>query len=323
MKVLVSGAGGFLGQHLVDRLVETGHSVRAIIRPASQQPHWPGNVEVVRADLRAATDLNSAFHGVDAVCHLAAAVTGNEDAQFASTVVATERFLAAMVQSSAKRLVHVSSLVVYDWASAKGRMDEQTPLLTSPYEMGGYTIAKTWQERIVSRAATENGWELTILRPGFIWGVEHAEIAGMGRKHGRTYFMFGPFATLPLTHVANCADCIAFAIDKPSAVGQTFNVVDGEDIRVWRYVREFSRRTGQKGLMVPIPYRVGLGVAYLASFTSRLLFGKSGRLPSLLTPRRYESQFKPVHFSDKKLREVLHWKPRFDFKKSLDLSYGH
>jgi nucleoside-diphosphate-sugar epimerase len=322
MKILVSGAGGFLGQHVVDRLVEVGHSVRAIVRPASQETLWPAGVEVFRADLRAATTLSSAFDGIDAVCHLAAAVTGNEDAQFASTVVATENFLTAMAQSSVKRLVHVSSLVVYDWSRAKRVMDEQTPLLASPYEMGGYTIAKTWQERIVSRLASAHSWKLTILRPGFIWGAGHAEIAGMGRKHGRAYLMFGPFAPLPLTHVANCADCIASVIDSPLAVGQIFNVVDGDEVRVWRYVREFSRRTGQKGVMVPIPYRVGLGVAYLALFTSQLLFGKTGKLPSLLTPRRYESQFKPIHFSDRKLREILNWKPRFDFKGALDLSYG-
>src|SRR5262245_62147044 len=139
MRVLVTGAGGFLGRHVVDRLFERGHSVRAIIRPASPEPAWTGDVDVVHADLRVHDNLVSAFDGIDAVLHLAAATSGNEDIQFASTVVATEKFLDAMVLSSVKRIVHVSSLVVYDWARAEGIMNEDTPLLNDIYDMGPYT----------------------------------------------------------------------------------------------------------------------------------------------------------------------------------------
>lgn len=170
MKVLVTGAGGFLGRHVVDQLLERGHYVRAIIRPASAAPNWKNYVEIFRADLRSRDDFSSAFEGIDAVLHLAAATSGSEDAQFASSVVATEIFLAAMARSSVKRLIHVSSFVVYDWASAKGTLDENTPLVSEPYRMGGYTIAKVWQERVVNRLAQKHSWDLTIARPGFIRG---------------------------------------------------------------------------------------------------------------------------------------------------------
>jgi len=296
--------------------------VRAIVRPSSSAPPWPDAVEVFRADLRVQEDLVSAFDGVDAVLHLAAATSGNEDAQFASTVVATERFLDAMAKSSVKRLVHVSSLVVYDWSKARLCMDERTPLEDNPYAMGPYTIAKIWQERVVSRLAKEHSWDLTIARPGFIWGADHAQIAGMGRQFGRTYLLFGPFTRLPLCHVKNCADCLVTAIENPAASGEVFNIIDSDDIRVWRYVREFARRTGQRGVLLPVPYRVGLGVAQLAALTSRTLFGKKGKLPSLLTPRRFESQFKPIRFSNRKVRRLLNWTPRLSFEECLDASYA-
>src|SRR5260370_40567480 len=128
MKVLVTGANGFLGQRIVDQLLARGHRVRALIRPASTEPEFPGEVEIFRADLRVHENLVSAFDGVESVVHAAAATSGNEDIQFASTVVATERFLDAMAQSSVKRLVHVSSLVVYDWKRVEKTMDERTPL---------------------------------------------------------------------------------------------------------------------------------------------------------------------------------------------------
>ena len=161
MKVLVSGAGGFLGRSVVSRLLESGHKVRAIVRPASIAPQWKSEVEVFSADLRSSDRLEMAFDSIDAVLHLAAATSGNEDVQFSSTVVATERFLHAMARTSVKRLVHVSSLVVYDWARAKGTMTEDTPALDNPFEMGAYTIAKVWQERVVSRLARAQSWDFS------------------------------------------------------------------------------------------------------------------------------------------------------------------
>ena len=322
MKALVTGAGGFLGRSVVNCLLERGYAVRAIVRPSSPRPPWPDKVEVFRADLRVEQDLAPAFDGVDAVLHLAAATSGNEDMQFASTVVATERFLDAMAKSTVKRLIHVSSLVVYDWSGTGSCMDEKTPLENSPYSMGGYTIAKTWQERVVTRFAKEHSWDLTIARPGFIWGEGHAQIAGMGRKFGRIYLLFGPFTRLPLCHVDNCADCLVTTIENPAASGEIFNIIDGDDIRVWRYVREYARRTDQRGLLLPLPYRVGLGVAQLAALASRLLFGSKGKLPSLLTPRRFESQFKPIRFSNRKVTSVLNWRPRLNFDECLDASFN-
>jgi nucleoside-diphosphate-sugar epimerase len=321
MRVLVTGAGGFLGHHVVESLLERGHDVRAMIRPASAEPSWVGEVEMFRADLRVHDNLVAAFEDIDAVVHVAAATSGTEDAQFASTVVATERFLDAMALSSVKRLVHVSSLVVYDWMRTKKVMDEVSPLSTNFYEMGPYTIAKIWQERLVSRYAKTHSWELTILRPGFIWGAQHADIAGMGRHFGRIFLLFGPSTRLPLSHVRNCANCLVTAVESPAAIGEIFNVIDGDDVRVWRYVREYAKGSNRSGFLVPIPYRFGLGVACLASLTSRVLFGRKGKLPSLLVPRRFESQFKPVRFSNRKLKDILSWSPPLSFEECLKLTY--
>jgi UDP-glucose 4-epimerase len=322
VKVLLTGAGGFLGRHIVDRLLARGHDVRAVVRPASSVPAWPAAVDIFRADLRTHESLISAFDDIDAVIHLASATSGNEDVQFASTVVATERFLAAMAKSSVRRLVHISSLVVYDWERPKTMMDEDTPLLESPYDMGGYTIAKVWQERIITNCAKTQSLDLTVMRPGFIWGPQHAKIAGMGRQIGRALLMFGPFTRLPLTHVANCADCIVIATESPDAIGQVFNVVDNDDIRVRRYAGEFAKHSGQKGFSLPLPYHFGLGLAYFAKFVSRILFGKKGKLPSLLTPRRFEAQFKPIRFSNRKLKEKLAWSPPLSFEECLNETYG-
>lgn len=321
MRVLVTGAGGFLGRHVVARLLQRGHGVRALIRPASVAPSWSGQVEVVRADLRVERELVLLLQDVDVVVHLAAGVGGDEDVLFASTVIATERLLEAMACSAVKRLVLASSLVVYDWSRARGVLDEDTPLARDIYRRGGYDIAKLWQERIVMRAAETRQWDLTILRPGFIWGQTREEIAGMGRVAGRVNLLIGPATRLPLTHVENCADCFVVATESAAAAGQTFNVVDGDDIRVWRYARAYARGTGRGGIPVPVPYRVAYAVALLAKATSRVLFGEKGKLPSLLTPARFEAQFKPLRFPNRKLRERLGWSPPLSSEECLARTY--
>lgn len=322
MRALVTGAGGFLGQRLVSRLLERGHSVRAIIRPASTEPMWPSHVEIFRADLRTPDDMVVAFDGMDAVFHLAVTTSGSDDNQFESTVTATERFLEAMGRSSVRRLVHISSLVVYDWTQVGSVLDENTPLLDEANDLGGYTRAKVWQERLVSRYAKTQGFALTIIRPGFIWGFEHAEIAGMGRHLGNYYLMFGPLTRLPLCYVANCADCIVAAAENPDTIGESFNAIDEDHVRVWRYVREYANRTHQGGYFIPIPYYFGLLITYLASRTWRTIFGCKSKLPSLLVPRRYQWQFKPVKFSNQKVKYILNWSQPLNFDECLQQTYS-
>ena len=122
VRVLITGANGFLGRSVVAEFLRRGESVRALVRPATRLDALgrPEGVEVIRGDLRVSRDLTAAFEGVDALVHLAAAVTGGEDAQFAATVVGTERLLDAMARSRTRRLVLVSSFSVYDWSRSGG-----------------------------------------------------------------------------------------------------------------------------------------------------------------------------------------------------------
>ena len=95
MKVLVTGASGFLGRHVVQAFLRRGAAVRAMVRPAAslEALGWSPEVEVVRADLRVAEDLDRTLAGVDALVHLAACVAGDDDTRFASTVVGTDGIL--------------------------------------------------------------------------------------------------------------------------------------------------------------------------------------------------------------------------------------
>lgn len=321
MKVLVTGANGFLGRHVVAALVARGHAVRAMVRPAASLDALDGQVDVFRADLRASRDLDRAFDGVDVLVHLAAATSGGEDAQFAATVGGTERLLAAMARTACRRLVLASSFAVYDWSAIRSTLDETSPLEPPDtlYARDGYTIAKSWQERVTRRCAREHGWDLTVLRPGFIWGRDHGDLAALGQKAGPIHVVIGPLSRLPMTHVENCADLFARATEDPRARGETFNVVDGEGERIWTYLGAHRRGTGQGGLRIPVPYAAAF-LAVRAAFAT--VFNRNPKLPQILIPCRFESRLKPLRYTNRRAREVLGWTPPLDFQGALARTYG-
>ena len=323
MKALVTGANGFLGRHVVRALLARGIEVRAMVRPAAHLDglDWPSSVEVFRADLRTSRDLPRAFEGVDVLLHLAAVVSGGEDAQFAGTVAGTERLLEAMAATACQRLVLCSTFSVYNYSAISGTLDEDSPLHQTPdlYARDGYTISKWWQERVTRRFAGKYRWDLTVLRPGFIWGRDHGYLAALGQQFGRHHLVIGPLTRIPMTHVENCADVFALAATDMRARGQTLNVVDGPGERVWTYLSDYLRGSGQPGWRLPVPYRLALLMVRLGFAT---VFRTATKVPGILIPRRFESRLKPLRFENRKLRETLGWTPPLDYQQCLARTYG-
>jgi UDP-glucose 4-epimerase len=325
VRILVTGANGFLGRHVVQALLRRGDAVRALVRPAADVAAlaWDHRVEVFRGDLRTSANLHEAFDGVDVLVHVAASVAGDEDAQFASTVAGTERLLAAMARSGAtKRVVLAGSFASYDWTRCHGTLDE-TCLLEGEgasdarrmyTRRDGYTIAKVWQERVARRAAARHGWTLTVLRPGMLWGRGHDDMTSVvGPRAGPLQIVYGIGRRLPLSHVENCADAFAAAAEDPRAAGQTFNLVDGYDVTAWCYAGVYLRSRGRRAVRLPVPYFIGLAVTHAATAVSRLLFGASGRLPGVLVPARFQARFKPLRCSNNLISRELGWQPPLTF----------
>jgi 2-alkyl-3-oxoalkanoate reductase len=323
MKVLVTGANGFLGQHVVRALLTRGHQVVAMVRPAARVEAlgWPSSVELFRADLRTSSELEAAFRGIEVLIHLAAVVTGTEDAQFAATVAGSERLLGAMAKTACRRLVLASSFSVYDWSKIEGTLDENSPIESAPelYERDGYSIAKSWQEKVTRRFAAEHGWDLTVLRPGFIWGRDHAYLAALGQKIGKLHLVIGPFTHIPMTHVENCADLFAVAAEDPRARGETFNVVDDGGKRIWSFLGDYLLGTGEGGFRIPVPYWLLYTAVRIAYAT---LFKRNPKLPHILVPCRFESRLKPLRYTSRKARSALGWTPPVDFQNCLRRTFG-
>jgi nucleoside-diphosphate-sugar epimerase len=323
MKVLVTGANGFLGREVVAVLVAGGHAVRALVRPATDvtRLQWGSQVEAARADLRGGTELAPLFTDVDAVVHLATQMTGDDFTIFSGTVLGTERFLAAMAASSTKRLVLCSSFSVYDWLRAGSRLDDDGPLLTDVWQGGAYAAAKSWQERMARRMADQHGWKLTVLRPGFVWGRGSDDVACIGQRLGRWQLVFGPLRHPPLTHVRNCADAFRAVLASEDSAGATVNVVDGHGTSAARFARERKLGTGQDGRIVWVPLWIARTFVWLANRCARLAFGERYKLPSMFVPMRFELRYRSVLATSNGMKKIG-WRAPKSFGECVRATWG-
>lgn len=128
---LVTGASGFLGSHIVDRLITRGETVRAFVRPTSATAYLDDRgAEVVTGDVTDERSLAAAFEDVDTVYHAAAMVTDWAPwKDFASvTIGGTRNVLKAAAAAGVRRLLYVSSDAVYAVKALRGVVTEDSPI---------------------------------------------------------------------------------------------------------------------------------------------------------------------------------------------------
>jgi nucleoside-diphosphate-sugar epimerase len=246
VKVLVTGAAGFLGSHLVDACVRAGDQVRVLVRPFSDLTYLrtvPG-VEIAFGDLRDEPSVREATRGVDVVYHSAARVTdhGSRAQFFDANVAGTERLLRAARDNRAGRFVFVSSPSATMTGADQLDIDESTPYPTRFLNL--YSQTKAAAEQLVL-AADRPGFTTTALRPRGIWGPRDRHgfmpklIAKMraGRlpdlSGGRTVYA-------SLCHAVNAASACRLAALSDRAGGKAYFVADAERSDVWALIAEVA-----------------------------------------------------------------------------------
>lgn len=324
MKILVTGARGFLGRQLVLALHRRGHQVRALdlrrVTPDARREATPHGVEEVCADLCASPDLLEVCEGAQTVVHLAARMHGEDESLVETAVEGTRRLLDAMKKAAARHLVLASSLSVYDWTAARGVLDEDSPLEPRPEARDAYTIAKIRQEQLARECCGQTGIALTVMRPGVIWGTGREYPPTAGPHLGPLHVLIGAARQLPLVHVENCADAFATVVDAGQKAEGTFNIIDHPDLTVRRYIKDHLRLSGRLGFTIPAAYRLSLASV---SFLHRLAPGSlRRRLPSFVAPARFMARYGPVRVDGARFRDAIGWRPPLSYEQCLDRTYG-
>ena len=329
MKLLITGASGFLGKYVVTEALRHGFQVRAAIRHTSDEKRLPwrnyANLELIRIDLTESEALEDALKGIDSVVHLAAAKQGNYQTQYENTVVATENLLQAMVKAKIKRLVAISTFSVFDYLhiAESTIINEESPIEAQPSHRDVYAQTKLIQESLFRDFERKYCGEVTILRPGIVYGRNNLWNAHLGvNLKNRLWIRIGGNAQLPLTYVENCAQAIVSTLMHQKTIGKTLNIVDNDLPTQKAYTEKILKLLPHHPSTIAINWKIMRILSGSAWLSSKVLFLGKIKLPGILVPARLEARFKPFRYSNSKAQQILNWQPLYSLDEALKRSFS-
>lgn len=258
MSVLVTGAAGFLGRHLVELLVERGREVRAMIVPgeeAARLQQLPG-VEIVHGDLTCSASLQQAVEGVRCIYHLAAqtGAWGVEKRYWQVNVRGLAELVRVALQAGVKRFIHTSSITVYGHR-LRGIVTEEHPFHA---EDNPYSRSKIAGEQFLARQIREQGAPIVIVRPGWIYGPgDRASFARLVSliAAGKGFLVGAGQNILPLVYVRDVARGLIGAGEADDAcVGQAYTLADDHRTSQAAYCNTIAAALGVAPVTRTIPF---------------------------------------------------------------------
>lgn len=305
MRVLVTGATGFIGHALCPALRHAGHEVYA----ASRNPDAPDipegvTVHTVR-DIGPDTDWTEALSGVDAVVHLAARAhvlkesAADPSAEFNRVnAEGTGRLASAAAKGGIGRFVYLSTVKVMAESSTAPFRETDTP---RPGD--AYGKSKLAGEQALTKAAADTRLEPVILRPPLVYGP--------GAKGNFLALMKLCQAAPPLPlaaidnrrsiiYLGNLVDAIIHCLTADGAAGETYFVGDGEDLSTPELIRHVAAALGRPARLFPAP----AGFLRLAG----AIIGKAQAISALLGD---------LQVNDEKIHRQLGWTPPFNVVQGL------
>jgi nucleoside-diphosphate-sugar epimerase len=305
-QVLVTGASGFIGSHLVERCLRDGWRVRALVRkgnPRIAELRRSG-VDVVEGDVRDDSAVDSAVKGCGLVFH-AAAITSDWGPMkdfLDINVGGTRRICDAALRHGVGRLVHISSFECFPHYRLD-RIDEETP-----YAPRGASYADTKiGSSIEAWAASKRGLEVSMLHPVWVYGPRDRTLFPLLGDIIRRGMMFywSRNATMSLVYIDNLVDLCMLAANHPAAAGQAFLACDDEAISFEAFCTRLAEGIGAKPPSLHLPYGLVHGLAGAMEWTYKLV--KSPMRP-LLTRQGVEVLSSRACVDVSRARTLLGWR---------------
>ncbi|MDB5218618.1 MAG: hypothetical protein JWO86_6545 [Myxococcaceae bacterium] len=313
---LVTGATGFIGSHLAERLLRERHAVRVLCREGSERKlplAVRKRAQIAHGDLRDPTSLRAAVAGVARVFHCAGHVLDwGEEADFVDlNVRGTRWLLEAARDARVRRVVHFSSIAVFG-TPLPARFDDDSPFGTS---RDPYSRTKVEAER-VARAFSEDGLAITILRPAVVYGRRGRwleEPLAMITE-GRLFLLGGGAGTCHPCYIENLLDATLLVAYEPRAVGEAFIVADDDPLSFQAYFDGIAGLAGRPPVRRSIPIAAARVLASALELTARAT--RSETRP-LLTHTAVDMVTTKSELSMQKIKDRLGFQPRYTFADAL------
>lgn len=325
-RVLVTGATGLLGSHLVERLRARGDHARALVRPSSDARLLDElGVEVVRGDLTDPAACDRALEGVEIAFHCAAKVGdwGSWREFQVGCVDATRTLAEAARRAGVDRFVHVSSTSAYGHPTDREEpITEDHPLGENVWLLDHYTRSKVECERLLWGMSRAGGPPLTVIRPSWLFGErDRTTIPRLIQEFrwNRVSIVGRGDNPLSAVYAGVVADAAILAADDPGSVGEAYNVTSHEPITQRRFLDMLADALDAPRVTWRYPFRL----AYYGGLAMEL----QGRaLRSAKPPRvtRYGAWLlgRYLGYSTEKARRKLGWTPALSYEESIARTVG-
>lgn len=315
-RILVTGATGFAGGHLCQRLARSGYVVRALVRDPERGVHlrrW--GAEVLIGDLRDAEALRQATTGIDVVYHLAAVyrqANVSRKEMWAVNVEGTRNLLDAAVQAGVQRFVHCSSIGVHgDIKNAPA--NEETP-----YRPGDdYQKSKMEGERVALHYMAERRLPVVVFRPAGIYGPRDLRFLKLFRAiKRRRFIMLGSGQiTYHLVYIDDLINGILLCGNKQNSTGHVYILGDQFPVTLNQLVQSIAQVLCVRSPRLRLP----VAPVYLAGFLCELMCKPLGINPPLYR-RRVDFFRKNRAFEISKAKKELGFEPITDLKTGISLT---
>ena len=304
--VLVTGASGFIGSHLVKRCLRDGYHVKALVRKGNAciSSLRSSRVEVVEGDVRDAAAVDAAVKGCSIVLHSAALTSdwGPMQDFLDINVGGTRSVCASSLKHGVQRLVHISSYECYDHHSLE-KIDENTPYAPRNASYADTKIASTtevWE-------AARKGLDVSVVYPVWVYGPNDRTLfpllADGIRK--RQMFYWSRNARMSLVYIDNLVDLIMIAATHPAASKKGFLACDGEDTTFEKVCSRIAAGIGSQAPSLYLPFGFVRGLAGVIESVFR--FAGSPTRP-LITRQAVDVLASRAFVDCSKARQLLGWR---------------
>jgi nucleoside-diphosphate-sugar epimerase len=316
--IFITGATGLVGGHAAEEALRRGHRVRALVRPTSDTrwlDQW--GVEKIAGDLEDEQALRRGLAEADWVFNCAAKVGdwGTLDEFRRLNVEALRLLLEAACSAKIERLVHVSSLGVYEGRDHYGTDETVPPAANS---LDAYTRSKSEAEALAIDYHKKRGLPVAVIRPGFIYGERDRTVLPkllVNLRRGTFAYFGSGEQVLNCIYVKNLVHGLFLAAENPAAVGEIFNLTDGELVTKTRFVGRVAELAGLK----PPSRHIPLSLArFLATVVENIAKLRGAKNPPIINKARFKFLGLNLDYSIEKARRMLTYEPPYTFEQGIE-----
>ncbi|MBI4688522.1 MAG: NAD(P)-dependent oxidoreductase [Nitrospirae bacterium] len=310
MKALVTGATGFIGSHLTERLIKNGYEVSCMVRNASSLRWLEGlDVRLLQGDCSSRESLNN-IAGFDYIFHLSGLTKANHAADFYNiNTKATENIIDIAVRNNPnlKRFVFLSSLSAHG-PSLNGTLPKED---YKPHPVSDYGRSKLLAEDVVLRL--RDRLPVSILRPTAVYGPRDREMFLFFKMIKKKVLPYWGESSVSLVYIDDLINAIILAAEKEEAMGETFFISDGMVYSNREIMDEIAGAMGVNLIKLRLPKALLPAVGLIGDW-----LGKITRQATMINRDKLKELMQTQWICDiSKAKQRLNFMPRVGLKEGI------